>query len=101
MPDKCTGVTQCPIGTGDTFTYRFQANQYGTTWYHSHYALQYANGLHGPLLVHGPQSANWDVSWDPIILTDWVHASAFAVFPQELSGNGDPASDTNLIHGHG
>ncbi|KAL9106799.1 MAG: hypothetical protein Q9227_008221 [Pyrenula ochraceoflavens] len=95
------GVTQCPTATGGTFTYSFRATQYGVTWYHSHYAVQYSNGLLGPLLIHGPQSANWDVAWDPIILTDWVHDSAFAIFGQELAGDGDPASDTNLMQGHG
>ena len=30
---------------GDTYTYKFKAWQYGTSWYHSHYALQYGDGL--------------------------------------------------------
>lgn len=32
--DGVPGVTQCPIAPGQTFTYRFQATQYGSTWYH-------------------------------------------------------------------
>jgi FtsP/CotA-like multicopper oxidase with cupredoxin domain len=32
--------TQCPIARQDTYTYKFKALQYGTTWYHSHYSLQ-------------------------------------------------------------
>lgn len=38
--DGVNGVTQCPIAKGDSFTYTFQALQYGSTWYHSHYSLQ-------------------------------------------------------------
>lgn len=58
--DGVPGVTQCPIAPGDTMTYEFQATQYGTTWYHSHFTLQYANGLLGPLVINGPATANYD-----------------------------------------
>lgn len=33
--DGVPGVTQCPIAPGDSLTYKFQATQYGSTWYHS------------------------------------------------------------------
>lgn len=39
--DGVPGVTQCPIAPGDTLTYKFQVTQYGSTWYHSHFTLQY------------------------------------------------------------
>lgn len=57
-------VSQCPIAGNETFTYRWRATQYGHSWYHSHYSLQYADGLAGPILLHGPSSADWDVAWD-------------------------------------
>lgn len=38
--DGANGVTQCPIAKGDSYTYEWEALQYGHTWYHSHYALQ-------------------------------------------------------------
>lgn len=38
--DGVNAVTQCPIAPGDSYTYKFHARQYGTTWYHSHYSLQ-------------------------------------------------------------
>lgn len=62
-------VTQCPIAQNDTFTHRWRALQYGNTWYHSHYSLQYADGLAGPLLLHGPHSAPWDIAWDQSMLS--------------------------------
>lgn len=85
--DGVNGVTQCPIATGDTYTYNFKATQYGHTWYHSHYSLQYPDGVAGPLLIHGPSSANWDQAWDPVLMSDWSHRSAFQDFQIEL---GDP-----------
>ncbi|KAL2055956.1 hypothetical protein ABVK25_003598 [Lepraria finkii] len=82
--DGVNGVTQCPIAFGDTFDYNFKALQYGHTWYHSHYSLQYPDGVAGPLLIHGPSSANWDEAWDPILISDWSHRSAFQDFYVEL-----------------
>ena len=38
--DGVNAVTQCPIAPGDSYTYKFHARQYGTSWYHSHYSLQ-------------------------------------------------------------
>ena len=48
--DGVSGITQCPIAPGESFTYTFKATQYGTSWYHSHYSMQYADGLQGPLV---------------------------------------------------
>ena len=43
--DGVNGVTQCPIRPGESFTYVFNATQYGTSWYHSHYSLQVCHPL--------------------------------------------------------
>ena len=48
--DGVNGVTQCPLAPGDTFTYKLPITQYGTSWYHSHYSVQYADGLLGPIV---------------------------------------------------
>lgn len=48
--DGVPGITQCPIAPRGSFTYEFKAMQYGSSWYHSHYSLQYADGLLGPLV---------------------------------------------------
>jgi len=48
--DGVPGVTQCPIAPQSTFVYNFSAIQYGSSWYHSHYSLQYADGALGPLV---------------------------------------------------
>ena len=51
--DGVAGVTQDAIGVGESFTYRFVADQVGTYWYHSHQVsnVQVLGGLFGPLVV--------------------------------------------------
>lgn len=72
--DGTPGISQCPIAPGKTFTYRFQAQLYGTTWWHGHYSSQYVNGMSGPIVVHGPASDNdYDIDVGPVMLTDWFH----------------------------
>jgi FtsP/CotA-like multicopper oxidase with cupredoxin domain len=36
--DGVPTVMQCPIAPGKSFTYVFQADLYGTSWYHSHFS---------------------------------------------------------------
>lgn len=71
--DGVPGVTQCPIAPGKSFTYRFRAELYGTSWWHGHYSAQYINGLAGPIVIHGPAAAEYDVDVGPIMLSDWFH----------------------------
>ena len=48
--DGVNGITQCPIAPESTFNYTWRAMQYGSSWYHSHYSVQYADGAVGPLI---------------------------------------------------
>ncbi|KAF4817392.1 Laccase [Colletotrichum siamense] len=75
--DGVNGITQCPIAPGSEFVYRWNATQYGTSWYHSHYSVQYADGLQAPITIHGPTSYAYDVAIEPITITDWANNSAF------------------------
>ncbi|KAB5540424.1 multicopper oxidase-domain-containing protein [Coniochaeta sp. 2T2.1] len=48
--DGVSGVTQCGIPAGESFTYEFTiVDQRGTFWYHAHTTLQYTDGLFGPI----------------------------------------------------
>lgn len=38
--DGVPAITQCPLAPGDTMTYTWRATQYGSSWYHSHFAVQ-------------------------------------------------------------
>ncbi|TKA66579.1 hypothetical protein B0A49_06046 [Cryomyces minteri] len=71
--DGVPGVSQCPIAPGKTFTYRFRAELYGTSWWHGHYSAQYINGLAGPIVVHGPKSDSYDIDLGPVMFSDWFH----------------------------
>ncbi|KAK4982538.1 hypothetical protein LTR50_007698 [Elasticomyces elasticus] len=71
--DGVPGVSQCPIAPGKNFTYRFRAELYGTSWWHSHLSAQYINGLVGPIVIHGPKSAGYDIDLGPVMLSDWFH----------------------------
>lgn len=95
--DGVNGVTQCPIAPNEKFVYRFNVTQYGTSWYHSHYSLQYANGLLGPLTLHGPSSAGYDQAIDPILMQDYDHRSAFQDFYEEVTPGMGPTTMTNIL----
>ena len=100
--DGVNGVTQCPIATNNSFTYKFKATQYGTSWYHSHYSLQYADGMLGPMTIYGPSSTEYDEAKEPILMTDWSHRSAFQDFYLEMENkNGPPKMTSSLMNGQG
>lgn len=50
-------ITQCPILSGQTFTYKFQAYPKGTFWYYSTTGLQRIDGASGALIVR-PRGAD-------------------------------------------
>ncbi|TAQ90080.1 hypothetical protein B7494_g1621 [Chlorociboria aeruginascens] len=96
--DGVPGVTQCPIAPGDSLTYKFQATQYGSTWYHSHFTLQYGDGLLGPLIINGPATANYDVDLGSLFLSDWGHESVFSLWDNAKLG-APPTLENALING--
>jgi len=101
--DGVPGVGQCPIPPGGSFTYTFQADLYGSSWYHSHYSAQYSAGLVGPMVIHGPSSVEYDIDLGPVLLTDWYHDSYFNLVEQVMTpasqGLPPPTSNNNLING--
>lgn len=100
--DGVNGVTQCPIAPNQEMTYKFKTTQYGTSWYHSHYSLQYADGLVGPLTIWGPSSSSYDYAENPILMTDWNHRSAFEDWSYSLQPGNDTPNMTNiLLNGQG
>ncbi len=57
--DGVAGVTQDAVREGQSFTYRFVADDAGTYWYHSHQVSheQVVKGLFGGLVVHPSERA--------------------------------------------
>jgi len=109
--DGVPGVTQCissvehsltsgPIPPGGSFTYTFRATSYGHSWYHSHFSLQYSDGLTGAIVINGPSSANWDIDLGPVPLNDWWHTPAdIEYFTQRIFGTAPGPADNGLIKG--
>jgi FtsP/CotA-like multicopper oxidase with cupredoxin domain len=81
--DGVAGVTQDAVQTGDSFTYRFAADQVGTYWYHTHQdALSgITRGLYGALIVLPAGSPERDAETD---VTALIHSM----------------SDTTLVGAH-
>ncbi|KAG9316054.1 Cupredoxin [Chiua virens] len=100
--DGVPWVTECPIKPQKSFVYRFNVGQTGTHWYHSHFGIQYCDGLRGPLIIYDPNDPHkglYDVddANTVITLSDWYHTLG----PElgEILGNVDP--DSTLINGRG
>ncbi|PFH47643.1 multicopper oxidase [Amanita thiersii Skay4041] len=98
--DGASGVTQCPIIPGDSFLYQFTVpDQAGTYWYHSHYSLQYCDGLRGAFVIYDPDDPHrflYDVDDESTIITlaDWFHIPGSQVEPTA-------SPNSTLINGQG
>jgi FtsP/CotA-like multicopper oxidase with cupredoxin domain len=96
--DGVPSVQQCPIAPGKSLTYRFRADQFGTSWYHSHYSAQYAGGAYGPIVIHGPATSCYDEDIGPVLLSDWYHKDYFTMLTSVMN-NTIPLSNNALING--
>ncbi|PVH70990.1 multicopper oxidase [Cadophora sp. DSE1049] len=96
--DGVASITQCPTAPGDTITYTWRATQYGSTWYHSHFALQAWEGVLGGIVINGPASANYDNDLGVMFLNDWTHETADAMY-HTAETSGPPTLDNGLING--
>ncbi|XP_006460625.1 laccase-7 [Agaricus bisporus var. bisporus H97] len=98
--DGVIGVTQCPIAPNNSFEYSLDTtDQSGTFWYHSHFGVQYCDGIRGALIVYDPEDPlkdMYDVDDENTIITlaDWYHILAPDVFGIEIE-------DSTLINGLG
>ena len=102
--DGVPGVSQCPIAPCTTFTYTFQADQYGTSWYHSHYSSQYNDGAFGPIVIFGPlqTGVKYDYDLGPVIVSDYVHENYYTQLQNVFQlPPVFPNIDNNLINGKG
>jgi CopA family copper-resistance protein len=71
--DGVPGLSFRGIGPGETYVYRFRANQSGTYWYHSHSRFQEQTGLYGPLIIDPRGGERHRVERDyTVLLSDWT-----------------------------
>jgi hypothetical protein len=61
------------MADGESRTYTFRATQYGSSWYHSHYSVQYGDGVVGGIIINGPATANYDLDLGMMPFTDWFY----------------------------
>ncbi|EGG07886.1 multi-copper oxidase laccase-like protein [Melampsora larici-populina 98AG31] len=110
--DGVSGVTQCPIPAGASFTYSFKIDdQFGTFWYHAHSQNLAADGLMGPLIVHSvndPLKRGRDYDNDIVLMyTDWYHELSTVMLNAQISPelyNGSwagPSPNSALVNGIG
>ncbi|KAE9571468.1 Laccase [Colletotrichum fructicola] len=97
--DGVNGITECPLAPGSSKTYKWKAEQYGSSWYHSHFSDQYANGIVGAIKINGPTSANWDEDLGVYTLTDWYYKGADEIRSSFTAPAAVPASDNILFNG--
>ena len=96
--DGVPGLTECPIAPGGQKVYRFQATGYGSTWYHSHFSTQYGAGVLGPIVVHGPASANYDIDLGSVQVSDFYEQTVWQVdYLAHL--NGAQTADNYIVNG--
>ncbi|KAK8116708.1 laccase-1 [Apiospora kogelbergensis] len=96
--DGVASITQCPSPPGTTFTYKWRATQYGSTWYHSHFALQAWQGVFGGIVINGPATANYDTDLGLLFLNDWSHRTVDEMWDEAQSG-GPPELENALLNG--
>ena len=79
-------------------------------WYVLYNQLEYleltsSGGLFGPMIIHGPSNAKYDIDLGPVMLSDYYHTEYFKLVQgamasvTEANFNTVPASDNNLING--
>ncbi|KAI1322596.1 laccase [Xylariaceae sp. FL0255] len=99
IQDGVNGVTECPLAPGASKTYTFNLTQYGTTWYHSHYSAQYANGVFGAIVINGPASANYDIDLGAYPINDFYVDSADEIVEETRSTPAPPSSNNVFFNG--
>lgn len=96
--DGVASVTQCPIAPGQTYTYTWRADTYGSSWYHSHFSLQAWNGVFGGIIINGPSSAPYDEDLGSLFLNDWDVLTADQMYISQLIDPWTPQFDSGLLN---
>ncbi|RUS80325.1 hypothetical protein EGW08_011926, partial [Elysia chlorotica] len=106
--DGISLITQCPITTRSSFTYRFKALDPGTHYWHAHSGMQRADGMYGAIVVRQPASRDphfalydHDLSDHVIIVTDWTPRMTLPDFLDHHHDDAKPFPPQILINGMG
>ncbi|KAF4589132.1 multicopper oxidase [Ophiocordyceps camponoti-floridani] len=96
--DGVPSITECPTPPGSVKTYHWEAVQYGSSWYHSHFGLQLWQGVFGGIVINGPATADYDVDLGVLFLNDW-DARTVDELHSVAEVTGPPFLATGLING--
>ncbi|OQE01644.1 hypothetical protein PENVUL_c042G09132 [Penicillium vulpinum] len=118
--DGVPGVSQRPIEPGSSFLYRWNANVYGSYFYHAHSRGQLMDGLYGAIYIEplDSQERPFDIisgdagdiqamlqaekMTNPLILSDWRHLTFEELWQAEKATGLDmPCVNSLLINGKG
>lgn len=104
--DGVPHISQCPIHPGQSFRYKFLAENGGTHMWHSHLGMQRGDGLFGALIVKKPNDVHenlydFDMTEHILITIDWVHVPGVSKFTAHHHGSGDNKPSNILINGRG
>ena len=79
--DGVPGLSFEGIPPGQTFTYRYKVNQYGTYWYHAHSRFQEQTGLYGPIIIERAGGERHASDREHVILlSDWTDTDPERIF---------------------
>ena len=79
--DGVPGLSFDGIRRGEAYHYRFDVNQGGTYWYHSHSGFQEQAGLYGPLVIDPIEPEPFRFDRDHVVmLSDWTDLDPAALF---------------------
>ena len=118
--DGVPGLSQRLIEPGESFLYYWNANEYGTYWYHAHSRSQISDGMYGAIIVKPGSTeptAFRAISNDtaqiaamrkaedcpiPLIVADWNHFTSEEFDSIIVAANTDDVCfDSILINGKG
>ncbi|KAL3421337.1 l-ascorbate oxidase [Phlyctema vagabunda] len=104
--DGTAGITQCPIAPRRKFRYEFKISaQSGTYYYHGHQAVQVADGLYGPVVIHSRSERSLQkipyASDRVVMLQDYYYDLSSGLLKESLSPGSEnsPIPNGALING--
>lgn len=104
--DGVPHISQCPIHPGQSFRYKFLAENGGTHLWHSHLGMQRGDGVFGALIVRKAVDVHenlydFDMTEHILITIDWTHVTGVSKFTAHHHGSGDNKPSNILINGRG
>jgi FtsP/CotA-like multicopper oxidase with cupredoxin domain len=90
LPNNQDGVafiTQYPLYPGLQYHYKFQLEQSGTYWMHSHVGLQEQRLLSAPLIIYNPEDSKIASQEVILFLADFSFKSPSEIYGELRSGN--------------